>query len=286
MTNNYPHIGGHVSASGGLWKAFENAKAIGATAIQIFGASPQSYAFKLPDKETVTKFKTAWEKSDVKSVFLHGAYLVNLASPDPMARKKSAANLKGHLMIARALQANGLIFHVGSGKGSMSKEEALKLAATEMKEVLRAVTGDTLLIIENAAGGGDKVGSTPKDVGALMRLLKSPRVKVCIDTAHAFEAGLIEKYEPREIKTFLDEWDKEVGLKNVVALHVNDSKTAFNSRHDRHENIGEGFIGLNGFKNLAKEKRLWDKAWLLEVPGFEDTGPDRKNVEILRRCFL
>lgn len=285
MANHYPNIGGHVSAAGGLWKAFENADTIGAETIQIFGASPQSYAFKLPDKETVTKFKTAWEKSMVKSVFLHGTYLVNLASPDPLARKRSAANLKGHLIIARALKANGLIFHVGSGKNSMSKEEALKLAAHEMKEVLKAVPGDTMLIIENAAGGGDKVGATPENVGALMRLIKSPRVKVCIDTAHAFEAGLIEKYEPREIKAFLDEWDKEVGLKNVVALHVNDSKTAFNSRHDRHENIGEGFIGLNSFKNLAKEKRLWDKAWILEVPGFEDMGPDKRNVEILKGCF-
>jgi apurinic endonuclease APN1 len=284
MTNNYPNIGGHVSAAGGLWHAFENAETIGATAIQIFGASPQSYAFKLPDKETVTKFKTAWEKSGVKSVFLHGAYLVNLASPEPMARKRSVANLTGHLAIAHALGANGVIFHVGSGKDVMSKEEALKLAAKEMKEVLKNVP-HTPLIIENAAGGGDKVGATPDNVGALMRLIKSPRVKVCIDTAHAFEAGLIERYEPKEIKTFLDEWDKEVGLKNVVALHVNDSKTAFNSRHDRHENIGEGFIGLNGFKNLAKEKRLWDKAWLLEVPGFEDMGPDKKNVEILKSCF-
>lgn len=295
---NYPLIGAHVSVAGGVWKAFANAEAIGAEAIQIFGASPQSWAFKLPDKETVIKFKTAWEKSKVKSVFLHAAYLVNLASPDASARKKSVINLSGHLAIAQALGANGLIFHVGSGKGDMSKEEALKLAAKEMKEVLKNVPGATELIIENAAGGGDKVGATAESVGALIRLIKSlppsgrasptlgGRVKVCIDTAHAFEAGIIERYEPKELKKFLDEWENHVGLKNVVALHVNDSKTAFNSRHDRHENIGEGFIGLKGFKNLAKEKSLWDKAWLLEVPGFDNNGPDKKNIDILKSCFI
>lgn len=276
---------------------FENAKKIGAETIQIFGASPQSWAFKIPDKETVEKFKITWGKSSVKSIYLHGAYLVNLASPDATAREKSVINLSGHLAIAHALGVNGLIFHVGSGKNGMPKDEALNLAAKEMKTVLKNVPGKAELIIENAAGGGDKVGATAESIGALLRLVNSPpppgqaspslggRVKVCIDTAHAFEAGIIEHYEPKEIKAFLDIWEKEVGLKNVVALHVNDSKTEFNSRHDRHENIGEGYIGLDGFKNLAKEKRLWDKAWILEVPGFDGNGPDKKNIEILSGCF-
>jgi len=93
------------------------------------------------------------------------------------------------------------------------------------------------------------------------------------------------KYAPKEIKRFADELDKTIGLENIVALHANDSMTAAGSYHDRHENIGQGYIGLSGFKNLAKEKRLWDKAWLLEVPGFTGEGPDRKNVQILNSCF-
>src|SRR3989344_5087894 len=143
MTNHYPLIGAHVSAAGGAWKAFENAEKIGAETIQIFGASPQSWAFKIPDKETILKFKDVWEKSNVKSVYLHGAYLVNLASPDAAAREKSVNNLSGHLAIAHALGTNGLIFHVGSGKNGMSKEEALQVAAKEIKEVLTAVPGET-----------------------------------------------------------------------------------------------------------------------------------------------
>ena len=283
--NMRPLIGGHVSASGGAWKAFENAERIDAEAIQMFGASPQSWSFVMPSAETIQKFRDAWQKSRVKQVYLHAAYLVNLASPDAEMRKKSIVNLAGHLAIASALRTDGLIFHVGSGKNSITKEEALNAAATGISEVLNNVPGETKLIIENAAGGGDKVGSDPETIGALMRLVNSQRIRVCIDTAHAFEAGLIERYEPNELNSFLDGWNKEVGLENIVALHMNDSKTAFNSRHDRHENIGEGHIGLSGFKNLAKEERLHHAAWILEVPGFEGTGPDQKNIEILKSCF-
>jgi len=128
-------------------------------------------------------------------------------------------------------------------------------------------------------------GATPEEMGMMMAGVGSARVKICVDTAHSFEAGLIEEYTPDHIKSFCERWDKQVGLENVVALHVNDSKTKFLSNHDRHENIGKGFIGLEGFKNLAKEKRLWDKAWILEVPGFANLGPDKENVDILKSLF-
>ncbi len=140
-------------------------------------------------------------------------------------------------------------------------------------------------MIENAAGGGQKIGANARDIGAILRAVKSKQLKVCFDTAHAFEAGLVDEYTPAKTKKLFDEWAREVGIKNIIALHVNDSKTAFNSHHDRHENIGEGYIGISGFRNLAKEKRLRDKAWLLEVPGFMGAGPDKKNIEILRGCF-
>ena len=138
--------------------------------------------------------------------------------------------------------------------------------------------------MENSASG-KKVGAWPEEMKIMLEGVNSNRVKICLDTAHSFESGLIEKYEPENIKTFLDYWDKEVGLDNVIALHVNDSKTISGSHNDRHENIGDGHIGLGGFKNLAKEKRLWDKPWILEVPGFEDSGPDKKNVDILKLLF-
>ena len=118
----------------------------------------------------------------------------------------------------------------------------------------------------------------------MLKAVASERIRVCLDTAHAFEAGLL-RYAPDEIKKICDEFDDLIGLDNLVVLHINDSKSVFDSHHDRHENIGEGHIGIEGFRSLAREQRLHNKAWILEVPGFNNEGPDKKNVDILRSCF-
>ncbi|MCL4358319.1 TIM barrel protein, partial [Patescibacteria group bacterium] len=119
----------------------------------------------------------------------------------------------------------------------------------------------------------------------IFKKINSNRVKFCFDTAHAFEAGFLTDYRIDPIRKFFDQWQKEIGLDNIVVIHANDSKTEANSCHDQHENIGQGKIGLTGFKNLAKEKRLRSKDWILEVPGSDRTGPDQKNIIILRSCF-
>ncbi|MBI4268244.1 deoxyribonuclease IV [Candidatus Uhrbacteria bacterium] len=280
-----PLIGGHVSVAGGLYKAFENAVEIGAEAIQIFGVSPRQWAVPLPLESSVDAFKKAWKESDVKAVFLHAPYLPNIASPDADARKKSVASLTSHLRIAGMLGTSGLIFHIGSSK-PLLREDAVEVIAESMKEILENVPGQTHLIIENSAGGGSRIGSTPEEIGTIMKMVKSGRVRVCIDTAHAFEAGCIDEYSPKKIVEFFDRCESAFGCEKIVALHVNDSKTAFDSHHDRHENIGQGHIGLAGFQNLAQESRIGDTAWLLEVPGFDDTGPDKKNVDLLKQCFV
>ncbi len=268
-----------MSAAGGAFKAFGNAATIGASAIQIFGASPQSWRTKLPDAADAAKFQAAWKASEVKAVYLHAAYLVNLATENDELYEKSITNLSEHLAIAKALGANGLIFHIGSG-------ENMKRVVAGMKQTLKNVPGTTQLIIENSAAGGKKVGGKPEDIGAIMNSVKSPRVKVCLDTAHIFEAGEIESYTQPNIKKLFDRIEASIGVENLVAMHVNDSKTPFNSHHDRHENIGQGHIGLDGFKNLAKEKRTHHVAWLLEVPGMEGNGPDKENVDILKKLFV
>ena len=279
-----PLIGAHVSAAGGLENAIKNGETLGVEAIQIFGASPRQWFAPQPKPESVKAFIAARKTSKIKAVYLHAPYLVNLAATESEQLAKSIKNLSAHLQIAKTIEANGLIFHIGSGK-EMPKNAAMKQVIVAMKEVLKNVPGDTQLIMENAAGGGQKIGVLPEDFGIIMRAIKSKRLKVCVDTAHAFEAGLIESYIPANIKKMFNGYDKEVGVENVVALHANDSKTLSNSKHDRHENIGQGHIGLNGFKNLAKEKSIAHTAWLLEVPGFEGLGPDKKNVDILKSCL-
>ncbi len=279
----FPKIGAHVSTAGGLWTAFGRAKEIGADCIQIFGASPRTWQAKLPNEEEIKKFKEEEKRIGIGPAYLHASYLVNLGSPNPELVLKSIRNLSDHLKIAELIEAAGLIFHIGSSAG-MDKQKSLNQAISGMKKVLANVPGKSFLVMENTAGGGEKIGKTIEELAFIFKKLGSKRVKVCLDTAHAYESGIV-RYDPADIKIFADKIDKELGLENVVAIHANDSKTLWNSHNDRHENIGEGHIGILGFKALAKEKRFWDKAWLLEVPGFENEGPDKKNVEILKQCF-
>jgi len=284
MKKELPYIGGHVSTAGGISNAIVNGGAIGAATIQIFGSSPQTWVTKFPSEEEIKKFKEAKRKSSIGSVYLHAAYLVNLASASDEIYEKSIKNLSEHLKIVELIEAEGLIFHLGSNKG-ISKEDGLKKEIAGIKEVLKRVSGKSLLIMENSAGGGDKIGSNIEEISFLFKTVRSNRVKMCFDTAHAFEAGLIGEYTQENVKKLFDNLEKEIGLEHMVVLHINDSKTAHESHHDRHENIGEGYIGIKGFQMLAKEKRLYNKAWLLEVPGFDDEGPDKKNIEILRSLF-
>lgn len=275
-------IGAHVSAAGGLEQCVANALSIGAEAIQIFGSSPRQWKVNLPKPEEIKKYRDALEKSGITGgVFLHAPYLINLASPDEAIWQNSVNNLAGNLQIAELMQADGVIFHVGSGKDE-NRAPGLAKAIAGMKVALKMAPGKTHLLIENSASA-KKVGADAPEIASLMAGVDDKRVKVCIDTAHAFEAGWVKEYSVVEIDRLLAELDKHIGLKNILALHVNDSRTAQGSNHDQHDNIGAGQIGLGGFKNLAKDKRLWDKPWLLEVPGFEDMGPDRKNVEILKK---
>jgi len=277
-------IGAHKSTAGGLWTAIERVQDIGGNCLQIFGASPRQWYVKMPSREDTEKFKQAAKESGIGPIYLHAAYLPNLASPDAEVRKKSAKNLSEHLQIADLIGANGLIFHIGSGK-ELSKDKAMANVVAQCRIVLKNVPGKTELVMENSAGGGQKLGVTPAEIGQMLKKINSQRMKVCWDTAHAFEAGAIEEYTSANIKKLVDDFDQTFGLDNLVVIHANDSKTPYNSHHDRHENIGAGYIGLDGFKNLAKERRLRDKAWILETPGFDQQGPDVRNVKLLKSCF-
>lgn len=270
-----------MSAAGGHYMAIGRAADLGADTMQIFGASPRQWGAKVPLKKDIDLYRETLEKSDIKTVYLHAAYLVNLAGSTEVY-KKSVVNLANHLEIATMLRADGLIFHVGASRGD--RGQAIQQIVRGVKEVLKLVPGSTKLIMENASGGGGKIGSTLDELAMLHREINSKRVGLCLDTAHAFEAGMLD-FSSSNIKEFFDRWNKSIGIENLLVLHVNDSKTKFGSMSDRHENIGEGEIGLRGFRALANESRLYHTSWILEVPGFDNMGPDRKNLELLKSCF-
>jgi deoxyribonuclease-4 len=275
-----PIIGAHVSVAGGLFNCFANAKKIGAECIQIFGSAPQQWKTSFPAEEAIKKFKSEQKKTGIKPVFLHASYLVNLGSPDNRIFYGSIKNLGEHYQIAESLGANGLIFHTGSAKGG-NKEEAIKHVAKGIKLILEENKGKAWLVLENSSGGGDKIGVTLEEIGKIYQAVDDPRLKICFDTAHGFEAGIFEKFSIEELDQFVEKCDKLFSWKNVVAMHINDSKTKFKSNHDRHANIGDGYIGLEAFRNLATHRGFNKLPWILEVPGFDDNGPDKKNISIL-----
>ncbi len=284
-----PLIGAHVGASGGLHKCFANAQNIGADCLQIFGASPRQWQASLPTDEVLKKYHAARKEfaasagisSDDVQVFLHACYLVNLGTPDKEMYEKSIKNLTAHLQIANLLEANGLIYHIGSYKNS-TIEESNKRVAEGMLQVLGNAPGKANLIMENASGGGNKMGVTPEEIGDIFKLANHERIKVCIDTCHAFAGGVLETFSPAELENFKERCDKSFGLENLTVLHVNDSKIPFAKTTDRHDNLGEGHIKKPAFVSLAKDKFFTTLPWILEVPGFNNEGPDIQNIEIAK----
>lgn len=280
-----PVIGAHVSAAGGASTAIPRAKAIGAEAIQIFGASPRQWAVRMPAKEEIAAFRSAVRHESIQAVFLHAPYLINLGSADAKLRERSADLLEAHFRIAHALGADGLIFHVGAASAGMFRKEALREAARLIKRVLSTVKGNTCLCIENAAGNG-KIGGTLEEIACVLDAVGSKRAGVCIDTAHAFEEGIVSAYDRKGVEEFAQRIGKTIGWERVRAVHANDSKTAHSSRHDRHENIGKGYIGTSGFRELLKHPKFRAIPFILEVPGRDGNGPDKWNVGALKACLL
>lgn len=273
-------IGAHVSAAGGLEKVFARAEELGAEAIQMFGSSPRQWAVALPSTETVKKFQEARENSRVQQVFLHAPYLINIGHPDREMRGKSVKALVGHFEICRRIAADGVIFHIGSGRGA-SRDEIYKRVVEGIRAVLDAIP-EARLIIENSAGEGDKIGATLEEIARLIEAVGSDRVGVCIDTAHSFASGLLPLYTPESVSTFFDHIDATCGRERLWAIHINDSKVPAGAKKDRHENIGAGHIGLEGFRAFVREPRVDGLPLILEVPGFDGAGPDQVNVCMLK----
>lgn len=275
-------IGAHVSASGGVDKAIENARAIGADAVQIFGSSPRQWRVReIPDGE-IQKFQEATRRAKMGPTFFHAPYLINLGSPNPDLREKSEKMLRENYKNAQRLGIAGVIFHIGSRR-DLSWDRAKQYAVEALKRIFEAVPGDAVLAIENSAGGGNTIGSTLEEVAEIMEEVQNDRLKFCYDTAHGFESGMIEVYTPETVALLFARIEKLLGVGRLVAVHLNDSKTPYKSNLDRHENIGEGYIGSEGIGAFVRDKNFQRVPWYLEVPGPDKSGPDKENVKRVRK---
>lgn len=273
-------IGAHVSTSGGTDKAIDRAVDIGAEAIQIFSGAPQAWRRKSYKADEVAEFKKKSAEKDVGPAFIHGLYLVNLASQNPDLIVKSFTALVEEMQAASLIGAKGVIFHLGSHKGA-GYEACVDQVIDQCRKVLAATPDDAWLILENSAGMGGAIGSKFAELGRIARDSGSDRVKVCLDTCHTFAAGY-DMATPDGLAATMDEFDREIGLERLVAVHANDSKAPLAGGLDRHANIGEGHIGRDGFANIMSHPAFADVPFLLEVPGFDNEVPDAKNVAILK----
>jgi deoxyribonuclease IV len=275
-------IGAHVSTAGGPATCFDRAEAIGAEAAQIFLTPPQQWRSSKVEPEQAEAFKARAATSSCGPVFVHGIYLVNLATADQTMLTRSTSSLKSALTSCSALGIKGVIFHIGSHKGQ-GLDAVFDQICKATSEVLEATPDDVLFILENSAGAGGNIGSKFEDLGRIISGVGSDRVKVCLDTQHSFAAGY-DLSSAEGLEMAMTEFEQEVGFDNLVAVHANDSKVELGAGRDRHENIGEGHIGVDGFRRMLHHRAFVDVPFLLEVPGFgEAKGPDQPNVDLLKK---
>ena len=269
-----------MSTAGGVDKAIDRALEMGAEAVQIFAAAPQSWRRREFTPEEMDAFRARAGEAGIGPNYIHGPYLINLASPDPSLVGKSVEALVRDMEVCHRLGMQGVIFHLGSHKGA-GLEAQFRQVVECILQVLSRTPEDVWLVLENSAGMGGAVGSRFPELGRIVKAAGHPRVKVCLDTQHMFAAG----YDVRTregLEAAMEEFDREVGLERLVAVHANDSKCPLAGGVDRHENIGQGYIGREGFLNILSHPAFRGLPFLLEVPGADGSGPDRPNVEALK----
>lgn len=291
-------LGAHVSIAGGFKEAPARASAIGANAVQMFSGSPRGWNFAKTTPADAKDFREQAKKLGITASYFHASYLVNLADDGPNG-KHSVDALIAELTVAEALGVRGSVIHLGSfkeekrdakdlmpnlfcGKDSMpayEKHPKYDLLISNIKAVLKKSPKDTLFIIEDM--GMRKIGRSLDEIANIVSDVNDPRVKVCLDTCHLHAAGY-DLSTKKKLDEFLEVFDTTIGLDRLECIHMNDSRDEFGSLRDRHDNIGEGKISKDIFKLIVNHPKLKHLPFLLEVPGFDDSGPDKKNVEILK----
>ena len=272
-------IGAHVSTAGGLHTAFKRAADLQAETIQVFASSPRAWKFRELKPDVVAKFHEGAESTGIGPIFIHGSYLVNIAGAPDLV-EKSVACLVRNMEVAAEIGAVGVVFHSGSHKGK-GFDAVIGSATDALKRVLDESPEGPLLLVENSASRKTHLGGAFSDIGEMLNRVDSERFQVCLDTEHSFAAGY-DISDPAGIDAAISEFDEHIGLDKLAVVHANDAKVEMGSGVDRHENIGEGYIGVSGFEVIMGHPAFRDVPFVLEVPGQNKKGPDKENVDRLK----
>ena len=276
-------IGAHVSTRGGIHNAVDKAVAIGAEVMQLHPRSAVQWQPLRLDDDMRGVYRERYAASGLHAQYLHALYLINLATPREGLLRQSIVSLVHHMDIARQLDADAVVLHPGSHLGA-GFDGVLDQMAAAISEVLeRSEDSPARLLVENSAGSGGCVGCSFEELGRIVDAVGSDRVGVCLDTQHMFASGY-DLRTPEQVAASLERFAADVGFERLELVHANDSRTPLGSHADRHANIGEGHIGLEGFSLLLADERLRTVPWLLEVPGTDRQGPDLANINRLRAC--
>lgn len=283
MKKNKPELllGAHVSISGGFDQAIHRAVELGCNTMQIFLKSNRQWAARPINQQEIEQFKKAQIESSVCIVVAHSTYLVNIGAPDNEINRKSVACLRLELERCGKLGIPYLVIHPGAYLQS-SQEECIEIIIKNLNAILAHDHGTTMILLENTAGQGTTVGFTFEQLAYIMKQVTQPeRIGICLDTCHAFVAG----YDFRTTETyqvFMQHIDATVGIERLKVIHINDSKKGLGSRVDRHEHIGKGQIGLEVFRLIVNDPRLYKIPKILETPD-EPEGADRQNMAIIQK---
>ena len=274
-------LGAHVSIAGGSHNAPVRAKAIAATAMQMFTKMANRWAERACEDDECKAFIAALDETEVRKTSAHDSYLINLASPDPTLRARSIESFVKELERCAALKLDYLVSHPGNYMDD--RESGIARNADAVIEALDRVPGKTKILFETTAGSGTAIGSTFEELALLIKRIPKPhhaRIGVCLDTAHVFAAGydLVNDYEG-----VFARFDDTNGLSRLRMMHLNDSKAPLGSKRDRHELIGEGTIGERVFQRIMNDPSLSRVAKVIETPKLNDAETtDRRMLERLR----
>jgi deoxyribonuclease IV len=276
-------LGAHVSISGAIHMSVDRAVELGCTTFQIFTRNPRGWTYTKLKKAEVDEFRRKFEAAGFRVAMAHMPYLPNIASPKKDIYEKSVRSLVAELERCVALGLELLVVHVGSHLGAGLKK-GVEQVANAVNRAVEAVDNQVKVLLENMAGQRNSCGSRFEDIAEILsRVKNADRVGVCLDTCHLLAAGYDIRSE-EAVDATISRFDKVVGLNRLWAVHLNDSKGALGSGLDRHEHIGMGNIGENGFKAFINHPAIRDKPMVIETPE-DERGNYATDLAKLRKLY-
>jgi deoxyribonuclease-4 len=273
-------LGAHVSTAGGLHNAIDNGEELGCDAIQIFLKNPNRWVGKELTDTGIDTFKQAWESSSIQCVIIHDIHLSNLASPKPDVLAKSREQFYSHLHLADLLGIPYIVTHLGAHLET-GESEGLSVLSDSLNQLFERTEGGRVsVLLETTAGQGTNLGYCFEHLREIIDMSAFPdRLGVCFDTCHVFAAGYDLRTEDTYHQTF-NQFDQVVGLERLLVFHLNDAKSEYNSRVDRHDHIGEGNIGSTPFRLLVNDSRFAATPMIIETPKMKEMHAT--NLAVLR----